>query len=409
MALSCTLFTPGLFCPNHHESLTRTLLPAIIAVIVFRLFPRRMPVIRSCHSCLILACLVFVGCSPDVKSPNTVPSVVKAEAEAIALLKAAGGVVNTDEGGAATDIDLHKLTLTPETLGLLAEFKSLKVLNLADSSFTDESLSALERVSPLLANLDLRGCQISDKAAATIARFTSLRALRFNGKNGKTSIGDDGVKALAACKSLKVLALDELTFVGSDGLSALSGLTELEELYVAGTVVDDDSCKLIAGFKKLKKLRLARNQVSDAGLEALSVCSKLEELDLSEDALLTDAGMAHIAKLTALKKLNLWRVQISDEGALKLAPLTQLEWLNLDNTKLTDDGLPLLKYMTALTFLHLGSTQITAAAAPQIIHLTSLKDLKITRTALAASDTAVAQLKLHLKGTAIQTEYTENE
>mgnify|MGYP002630230932 CR=1 FL=1 len=364
----------------------------------------------SCRfSSLLLAILLLVGCSGDTKSPNLTPKVGKAEADAILVLQAAGAVVKTNDGGSATDIDLHKLTLTAESLDLLAELMSLRVLNLSDSSFSDLSLPALERVSPHLTYLDLRGCQLSDKAAAGVARFTDLRALRFNGKNGLTSIGDDGVKTLAACKSLKVLALDELTFVGSDGLAALAGLTDLEELYVAGTVVDDDSCKLIAGFPKLKKLRLARNQISDTGLETLSTCSKLEELDLSEDALLTDAAMAHIAKLAALKKLNLWRVQISDEGALKLAPLTKLEWLNLDNTMLSDGGLALLTNMKALTFLHLGSTQITAAAAPHLFHLTSLKDLKITRTALAASDAAVTELKLRLKGSSIQTEYIDSE
>lgn len=361
------------------------------------------------YSSLFLAFLLFVGCSRDAKTLQLTPTVGKAEADAIEAMRAAGAVVKTNDGGSATDIDLHKLTLSADLLTLLAEFKSLTVLNLSDSSFSDQSLPALDKVSPLLANLDLRGCQLSDQAVATVARFTNLRALRFNGKNGLTSIGDDGVKALAACKSLKVLTLDELTFVGTDGLAALTGLTELEELYVAGTVVDDNSCKLIAGFPKLKKLRLARNQVSDAGLDKLSVCSWLEELDLSEDALLTDTGMAHIAKLTALKKLNLWRVQISDDGALKLAPLTKLVWLNLDNTKLSDAGLSLLKDMKTLTFLHLGSTQITAAGAPDLFHLTSLRDLKITRTALAASDTAVAELKQHLKGTAIHTEYIESE
>ncbi len=328
---------------------------------------------------------------------------------AIKALQAAGAIVKTNDGGSATDIDLHKLTLTPETLGLLPDFTSLQVLNLADSSFSDQSLPVLEKVSPLLVQLDLRGCQISDKATAIIARFTGLRALRLNGKNGDTSIGDDGVKALAACKSLKVLALDDLTFVGTDGLAALAGLQDLEELYVAGTIVDDDSCRVIAGFPRLKKLRLARNQVSDVALETLSACSHLEELDLSEDSLITNAGMAHVAKLRELKKLNLWRVQISDEGALMLAPLTKLVWLNLDNTKLSDAGLPVLKNMTALTFLHLGSTQITAAGAPALYHLKSLKDLKITRTALGSSDTAVGELKNQLPGTAIQTEYVENE
>jgi len=359
--------------------------------------------------CPLIVFLSFAGCSGDSPPSQTVSKVSDTEVAAIKALQAAGATVKTDEGGSVTDIDLHKLTLTPETLDFLPDFVSLRVLNLADSSFNDQSLPVLERVSPMLVQLDLRGCQISDQATVVIARFIGLRALRLNGKNGNTNISDDGVKTLAACKSLKVLALDDLTFVGTDGLAALAGLKDLEELYVAGTIVDDDSCSLIAGFPSLKKLRLARNQVTDAGLETLSVCSSLEELDLSEDSLITDAGMAYLAKLRELKKLNLWRVQISDHGALMLAPLTKLEWLNLDNTKLSDSGLPVLKNMTALTFLHLGSTQITAVGAPELFHLKSLKDLKITRTALGSSDAAVAELKKNLPDTAIQTEYVENE
>lgn len=359
--------------------------------------------------CLLVISASLSGCSGDSVSRSKMPAVGEAEAAAIKVLKDAGAVVRTDEGGSATDIDLHQLTLSAETLGFLRELKSLRGLNLADSSFSDESLPVLEQVSSTLTNLDLRGCQLTDKAPAVIARFAGLRALRFNGKNGETSISDDGVKTLAACTSLKVLALDELTFVGTEGLSALTALKDLEELYVAGTIVDDDSCTVIADFPKLKKLRLARNQVSDDALETLSKCALLEELDLSEDSLITNDGMAHLAKLTGLKKLNLWRVQISDEGVLMLASLTRLEWLNLDNTKLSDAGLPALKNMKSLDFLHLGSTQITADGAPLLFHLTSLKDLKITRSAMGSSDTTVAELKKHLPNTAIQTEYIEPE
>ena len=303
---------------------------------------------------------------------------------------------------------IYAPSLHPDTRSareLLARWSKGDVLEGA----SDADLAALENVSLQLASLDVRGCALTNKAAKAIARFTGLRALRFSGKNGKTSIDDDGVKSLAACKSLKVLALDELSFAGSNGISALAGLNELEELYLAGTIVDDDTCKVIARFPRLKKLRLARNQVSDVALAVLSTCSRLEELDLSEDSLITDAGMGHVAKLTGLKKLNLWRVQISDDGVLRLAPLTKLEWLNLDNTKLSDAGLPALKEMTSLTFLHLGSTQITAAAAPLLFHLKSLKDLKITRTALGGSDVAVSELRQYLPDTAIQTEYVESE
>jgi len=353
--------------------------------------------------------VVTAGCTGDASTTPSLPAVSGPESAAIKALQAAGAVVKTDAGGSATDVDLHGATLSTETIELLPELKSLRVLNLADSSFSDADLAILDHVSLQLANLDVRGCPLSNKAPTSIARFTGLRALRFSGKNGKTSIDDDGVKSLAACKSLKLLALDELSFVGTDGITALAGLTDLEELYLAGTIVDDDTSKVIARFPKLKKLRLARNQIGDAGLEVLSTYSGIEELDLSENSLITDAGMASIAKLTALKKLNLWRVQVSDDGALKLAPLTRLEWLNLDNTKLTDGGLPALKDMNSLKFLHLGSTQITAAGAPALFHLKSLKDLKITRTALGASNAAVSELKKHLPDTAIQTEYVESE
>lgn len=355
---------------------------------------------------LLILFVGFVGCASDSAPSPTAPKVNAAEVAGLQAILAAGATVKTNEAGSVTDIDLQKLTLSPETLEYLHVFSSLRVLNLADSSFSDKSLPLLEKVSPLLVQLDLRGCQLSDKAPIVIARFTGLRVLRLNGKDGDTSISDDGVKALAACKSLKVLALDDL-FVGSDGLAALTGLTNLEELYVAGTIIDDHSCQLIADIPLLKKLRLARNQVTDDALATLSACSSLEELDLSEDSKITDAGMAHLAKLVQLKKLNLWRVLISDEGALALAPLTKLEWLNLDNTKLSDTGMPLLQQMTALTFLHLGSTQITAASAPALYHLKSLKDLKITRTALAASDAAVAELHKFLPDADIQTEYVD--
>ena len=366
-----------------------------------------MPAIRCLCGLVILASIT--SCSGYSVPKATAPAVSETESAAIKALQAAGAVIKTNNAGSVTDIDLHLLALSAETLEFLTDLKSLQVLNLADSSFNDESLPVLERVSPTLENLDLRGCEISDKATAVIARFAGLRALRFNGKNGKTSISDDGLKALAACTALKVLALDELTFVGTDGIAALTGLTNLEELYVGGTIVDDDSCSVIAGFPELKKLRLARNQVSDTALETLSVCPQLQELDLSEDSLITNSGMVFLAKLTGLKKLNLWRVQISDEGVLKLASLTQLEWLNLDNTKLSDAGLPALREMTKLRFLHLGSTQITADGASLLFHLSSLRDLKITRSAMGSSDIAVAELKKHLPDTAIQTEYLDSE
>lgn len=331
-----------------------------------------------------------------------------ANVDAALVLIKAGVSLKPDAAGIVVEADLRKAALTDELLAKLADLKSLRTVILSDTSFSDAQIQALEKINPQLTSLDLRGCALSNKATATIARFTALRALRFSGKNGKTTIDDSGLKALAACKSLKVLALDDL-WIGTEGLEALAGLADLEELYLAGTVVDDSSMTLVTKYPKLKKLRLASTKVSDDGLAALSARTTLEELDLSSNSLITNAGLVHLAKLTGLKKLNLWKVQISDAGIQLLAPLNRLEWLNLDQTMLTDAGLPVLKDMMSLTFLHLGSTRITAAGAPALFHLKGLKDLKITRTALGSSETAVAELQKNLPSTMIQTEYVEPE
>ena len=354
---------------------------------------------------LCLATVMLSGCADPQKS--TTPSVPKAsdgEQAAIKALTELGAVVTTDEGGRATDADLRKTTIDAALLEKLTTLSSLKSINLADTAFGEALLPDLRKSAPSVSNLDLRGCTLTDAAMPKIAEFTGLRVLRFSGKNGQTTISDDGLAALSTLKSLKVLAFDDL-WISKPGLDHLTPLKDLEELYLAATIVDDEAIKTVAQFPRLRKLRLARTSISDAALESLKDSKTLEELDFSENSIITDAGMVSLASIKTLKKLNLWRVQISDTGALALAPLTNLTWLNLDNTKLSDAGLPALKDMNQLTFLHLGSTQITEAGAPALFHLKSLKDLKITRTALGASESAVAELKKNLPNTAIQTEY----
>jgi Leucine-rich repeat (LRR) protein len=351
--------------------------------------------------------LLFLVCSVCGCTGNNVPEIPKASPEETAAIKSltdGGSVVASDAGGHATSIDLRKTALSAEVLAKLASLQALQSANLADTTLDDALLTELVKAAPQLVSLDLRGCTLADAAMSDIGKLSGLKVLRLSGKNGKTTVADDGMKPLAALKSLKVLAVDNL-WIGKPGIEQLVGLPELEELYLAETLVDDDTIALIAKFPKLKKLRLSRTSVGDAALAALKDCRTLEELDLSENSVITDAGMESLAAITTLKKLNLWRVQISDTGALALAPLTSLQWLNLDNTKLSDAGLPTLKGMTSLTFLHLGSTQITDAGAPALFHLKSLKDLKITRTALAAAEPALAELKKNLPKTAIQTEY----
>ena len=185
----------------------------------------------------------------------------------------------------------------------------------------------------------------------------------------------------------------------------MTGLEGLEELYLAGTLVGDESAGVLVQFAKLRKLRLSQTQFGDSGLEQLKSITTLVELDVSENSLITDAGMAHVSEMTSLQKLNLWRVQVSDAGLEPLGKLKNLLWLNLDNTLASDAGLPALSGMSRLEFLHLGSTAVTDQGLVHLEGLTSLKDLRVTRTNVTES--GVAGLQKKLPGAAIQLKYTD--
>jgi len=277
---------------------------------------------------------------------------------------------------------------------------------LNDTNVTDNGMDVVGAMKTLT-NLDLRGCDVSNRGIDKLAGLTELKAFRLSGKTGVTNnVDDDAMETIGKFTKLKVLALDFLKFTGSaEGLEKLIALTNLEELYVGNTLIDDAALGVTARqFPKLKKLRAAASQISDLGMSELERMTNLEELDLSENSQIFDGGMVHLAAMTKLKKLNFWRVQITDEGVQHLAGLKSLEWLNLDNiTYLSDEGLVHLKDLTNLKFLHLGSTAITDDGLVHLEGLTALDDLKVTRTSVTEEGTGKLQQKL--KKTKIQLEY----
>jgi Leucine-rich repeat (LRR) protein len=181
----------------------------------------------------------------------------------------------------------------------------------------------------------------------------------------------------------------------------------MSELYMGNTSIGDEAIELMTNFPKLKKLRVAGSHLGTAGLAMIPKLTNLEELDISECAQISDDSMEPLANLNNIKKLNLWRVNITDAGIAPLAGLSTLQWLNLDNTLLTDDGMKHLSGLSNLTFLHLGSTQITDAELSKLEGITGLKDLVVTRTGVTAD--GVAKLKRKLTGTEIQLEYIEGK
>jgi hypothetical protein len=100
-------------------------------------------------------------------------------------------------------------------------------------------------------------------------------------------------------------------------------------------------------------------KIKDDHLKGLAeMAPKIIELDLSRTSI-TDAGLEHLKKCAALKRLNLRNTQIGDAGLAHLSGLVSLEYLNVVNTKITDKGIPSLKGLKNLKRGYFYGTEVS--------------------------------------------------
>lgn len=380
---------------------------------VYAVCPRVPRLAQTLCSMSVCTCLFFSGCNsatqPAAKEASAEAGAASAEPVPVvqdtAALEQAGVKLTRGSSQQVTEADLREAEMTDSLALDLSKLDTLVKLTLGPSAMSVDGWKSLGKLKKVQ-QLDLRATGLgNDEFTALASGMPALRAVRLNGKTQGTSVDEEGLVAIANCKGIKVLALDHL-WVGGSLLKRLSANTDLSELYLAGTLTDDDALEVISGFSKLKKLRLAQTSVSGAGLSHIASLG-IQELDISECSQITDDAMQAVAQMKALTRLNLWRDAITDEGVKLLEGLTQMQWLNLDNTRLSDAGLSALSRMSKLSFLHLGSTSVSDAGMPDLLPLKSLKDLKVTRTAV--TDAGVKVVVDGIPGIDVQLKYIEGK
>lgn len=143
-------------------------------------------------------------------------------------------------------------------------------------------------------------------------------------------------------------------------------------------------------FDQVELVDLSGSSVTDAGLAHLERLSGLEELYL-DSTQITDDGLAHLEGLTALQCLILDDTQITDAGLGHLKGLTALKCLVLANTQVTDAGLAHLQGLIALQELYLINVQITDVGLAHLDGLTALQWLLLDNTQV--TDDGLVQLR----------------
>jgi internalin A len=328
------------------------------------------------------------------------------QADIARSIEALGGDVVRGPDGNIVEVSLARTWASNNDIERVVEIKGLKRLDL---SFTYVSDTGIERLQQLqqLEELTLDATEaITDAAASYLRANKHLRKLVLRG----TDITDVGMPYLAAITGLKSLDLSH-TMVGDVGLESLPALSDLEELDLGGTRITGINLNFLKLLPKLKKLSFngiqRRNAgacwtplITDLDLDTISLLSGLEDLNLgigvslgktgvavgagnchvTGGIQLTDLGVAKLAKLTKLRRLDISGARITPAGLKALTSLP-LERLSLWNCTGLDDSAALgFAALPKLSILDLSYTSASDATLKSLATLPNLKLLYLTDT-----------------------------
>ncbi len=326
-----------------------------------------------------------------------------------------GGYAVRDAGGRVVEVSLARTWATDHDIAQVAGIESLERLDLSLTYVTDRGVEKLQQLRGL-EELTLNAAEfLTDAAVAHLRANQGLRRLVLRG----VDITDVGMPYIAELTNLRSLDLSH-TMVGDVGLESLPSLTELEELKLGGDAITGLNLNFLKLLPKLKSLSLhgiqRRNAgacwtplITDLDLDTIALLSGLEELDLGvgislgmggkpaapgggncsvtggiqlsdlglaklaslknlrrldvSGARLTPAGIEVLRGLPRLERLSIWNCPALDDSAAKVfAGMPSLMNLDVSYTGIGDRGLELLAKLPHLTHLYLTETKVTPEA-----------------------------------------------
>jgi len=268
--------------------------------------------------------------------------------------------------------------------GVLPHGATLLVLDLSHSCVGDASARRLGDSLLALRELRLDHCaRLSDAGLAGLGALRGLRALSLAG----CPVTDGGLAHLAALRELRALDVSRCPGVRG-GLEALAGLDALEDLNLGSCfALSDAAVAPLAALGALRALCLANTKITDSGLCAALAASRprLKALDVSGCEALSDEAVVHIARACpSLASLGASRCPLlgGPRGAAALAGgCPRLRALNLGYTRAADASLAALA--PGLETLALDACKVgdegVAALAKACGHSLRALDLSDTR------------------------------
>jgi hypothetical protein len=168
----------------------------------------------------------------------------------------------------------------------------------------------------------------------------------------------------------------------AEELAHVGNLRQLEVLLFYDSNLADNDLAHLNKLANLRNLQLSWSgsrrglKISDSGIERLKGLTNLEELGLAGTQI-SDAGLRNVEGMTKLKGLSLEETPITDNGLAHLKDLTELNYLDVSGTQVTDKGLVHLKGLTKVKLSYVRRTSVTDAGVKELQR--SLPNIKMYR------------------------------
>jgi hypothetical protein len=204
------------------------------------------------------------------------------------------------------------------------------------------------------------GWLAADAKDGWMPHIAAMPRLRFLGAQD-TRAGDDGFAALGRSRSIEYIWGRRCHNLSRRGFLALSEMPKLRALSVSCLNVDDEGLAALPRFPALRELMPM--DVPDAGYRHIGRCTALESLVLMYCRDTTDAATGHLTDLAALRSYFNSYTTITDRTPELLSRLASLERVTFDNChRLTNAGIAHLARLPRLAHLRVNSHNVTPGA-----------------------------------------------
>ncbi|MFM7243356.1 MAG: hypothetical protein ACKO40_04165 [Planctomycetaceae bacterium] len=354
-----------------------------------------MPPLPATVLCGIISATAWAADPADVAAAR---ARIATLSNATATVSAAGDlteiVVPDGSGVTADDAALF---------GRLADLTKLQILNCR--GFDDAMVASLAGLGRL-ESLAITNSGIGDEGVAAIAAaFPDLVELDLS---SNTNLTGAAMKSIASLVKLERLALVQTRF-NDLNFRRLSKLPALKAVDLRGNMeAGDMTLGVLGGLSQLRAVKHRSSVVTDEGLAGLAKSGTLDSL-LAQDFAITSASGRHLAALSGLTSLEIFRCQgFGTEGVLALAPLKKLSRLTLrDLPEVGDASLAVLAELPALKRLYLhelasvgdeGLAQLATAQELEVLDIWSLPTMTDASVAVIAGLPHVKELSIRETG-----------